>query len=174
MFIYESKSGNQKVAVGTVKEVKEISPDKTIVKLKDWKDNELSIWFNNKPGEAPGRQMADRVKKAKVKEGSFLACLILKTEEQKDATGIGFQYSGVFNLKEYKEDGTEAEVNVFIGLGCRPRKIKDGIYGISMPVRNRFGETDWYGISFFDGEKVKLAKNAEKLFQGNRRYWYIS
>ena len=173
MYIYESKTGPQKVAVGTVTKINTITKDgveKTVVTLEDWNKEQLSIWFNNKPGEAANKQMSDRVVKAKVKENTFLACLVLKNEDQKDATGLGFQYKGIITVTDYTSDGNESEINVIIGPGCRPREIKEGIYSISMPVGNKEGDTDWYSVSFFDSDKNNLATNAKKLFNGERRY----
>ena len=173
MYIYESNSGNQKVAVGTVNEINFIQKDgvdKAVIKLEDWKGEILTIWFNDKPGEAPGKQMASRVKNAKVQVGSFLAVLCLKNTEQESATGIGFQFSGIYQLTDVLPDGNETDVTIIIGAGCKPHEIKEGIYGASIPIKNKDGATDWYSISFFDNEKVKLAENAKKLFNGNRRY----
>lgn len=174
MFMYESKIDNVKVAVGTVVEAPRFFEKDGVkraeVKIKDWRNEILSIFFNNKAGGAPAKQLADRIEKVHLKEGSYIACLCLKAPDQKSATGIGFQFSGIFtDLVEYKEDGTESIVTVIVGLGCNPKKVKDGMYSISIPVKNKDGATDWYSISFYDNEKAKNAETAEKLFKGEKR-----
>lgn len=160
------------VDAAPVKEVRENGQVVTIVVLRDFRDDKVTIAFHNGKHGAPRNEMlADRIINAKVKEGSLLSVLACcDNEERKVATGLNFKYQGLWT---FKGDENTRPVTVLIGRACNPRK---GIsaqgshpyFSVGVPVtewKNGSNSTRWINVVFLDKNK-KNASNAEKVLEG--------
>lgn len=157
-----------KLFVGTVvgtPRVLEREGTKTVsLVLKDYIGDQIEIFFDNASSNAPKSQMlADRIIDAKVSEGAFLSVLAESDEAEITATGKDFKYRGMWEFKE-------EHISVLMGVALNPRKPKDGMFCITMPIDQRVkgnNTTMWCDVTFFDtssGEHAwKNATNASRL-----------
>ncbi len=146
-------------AVGEVIFYQKNNKDLAMLKLKVSKEDVLQVIFADKV-------LLERLKKAKIKEKSYLTVLVTGTNEQKAVIGNDFKFSGIWKFKT-KDDKT---TTVISGTASQGRAFGNGAFCVSMPVKNK-SETDWYSISFYNSEdtnKVKIADFAKKYLSENQ------
>lgn len=167
-----------KLYVGVVaKEPKRYEKDGVltmIVTLRDFSGNEIDIFFKNNPGSNRMMMRADRIINAKVTEGVYLSVLAKCDDpEEKRATGIDFKYRGIWSLMGVGERPT----TVLMGVGCKPRKPKTGMFSITIPVdefKDGNKTTKWVEVTFFDSERGQNAAQAEKVFAGKDKAFVVA
>lgn len=116
---------------------------------------DIAFWNSDKPD---GKQLADRVKKAGVKAGSFITALVLLKDDGK-AHGIDFRYSGVW---VFPATGEKKEINVFVGSVASFDEDPEGRYvRVSVPTKDRNGETVWNRITFWNSDDAAMADRAK-------------
>ena len=111
-------------------------------------------------------KMADRVKAAKVHEGSVITVDV--TEKDGKYYGNGFRYKGHWQIPA---TDTSAERNVFMGVvaSMRTGTASNGnkYTRISMPVDQKAGEEPiWVSITFWDDANSNMATRAAKCLGG--------
>ena len=129
----------------------------------------VSFW-NNDDSSKP--QMADRIRKAKVSEGSYLmvSCIIDESDTKK-ARGYQFWYSGIGSVKT-EEEPDEKKVNVITGYIASVRE-NGRVFNVSIPVKV-YGEEEsrFYQIAFWNNEdesKPQMADRAKKILNKGDR-----
>jgi len=163
---------NRSIMLGTVKEVKPgvgASAGKVVNVVLEgsvWNRDEekeeiktvdIAFWNNDTV------DMADRVMKAKVREGSVLTVDVY--EKDGKYTGNRFKYNGHWKIAETDEN---REMNIFMGVVASMHEytLEDGrsYVRISMPDEN-YGseETEWVTITLWNNEKSNVADRAKKV-----------
>jgi len=169
------KKDEKRVLVGMVEQVRYTEKNGerlAIVRLADRNGDKVDIFFKNdlSAPENP-KKLADRIEKAKVEAGKWLAFLVfMKNDDDATATGVDFKYAGVWSF----DQGQDAEgkdrprATVIVGYSARPTRVKDGVFRVSMAEETYDSATQtkgtkWYSIVFFDDDRELLAKKTEKL-----------
>jgi len=169
------KKDDKRVLVGMVEQVRYAEKNGerlAIVRLTDRNDDKIDIFFKNdlSAPENP-KKLADRVEKAKVEAGKWLAVLVfMKSDDAATATGVDFKYTGVWSF----DQGQDAEGNdrpratVIAGYSTSPTRVNEGLFRVSMAEKTYDSATQtegtkWYSIAFFDDDRELLAKKTEKL-----------
>lgn len=133
----------------------------------------LSVAFwNDEDPEKP--QLADRVKRAKVRVGSFLFFRTGKITDtgrnandgtpRLSAVGFDFQYNCKYEIPA--EEG-QRSYNILCGY-ARNVEQRGEYYQVSIPVERRINgdkETVWYAVSFANTEKNNIGTRASKVVQ---------
>lgn len=123
----------------------------------------IPFWNNEQSSRA------DRLVKMKLKPDAIIAVLAYEDVDPSGKViynGIRVDYPGA----KY-ELGTENPNTVLFGYAANPRKKENGPFSVSIAVnqyRDGGNATDWYGVSFFNGDdpsKPQRADNAEKVIR---------
>lgn len=116
---------------------------------------DISFWNGEKS------KLADRVKKANLKEGDTIMVDVYNNDGK--YIGNGFTFNGHVVIPATEERG---ERNIFIGVVGSTTEDKDNrYYKISMPVKNADKETEWVSISFWNDETKQMADRAKKVIR---------
>lgn len=124
---------------------------------------DVAFWNTDKEG---GAQMRDRVLKAKVREGSFLAIVGFLKEDGKTAHGLDFMYRGRYLIN--RESEGKKNLNLFVGTVAQLYDNGNRA-NISLPTdewnkETQERETVWNSITFWNNEEgQQLADNAKKI-----------
>ena len=163
---------NMTLVAGTVKSVREGSGASAgrVVNVKiegtvwnkeksveEVKTLDIAFWNSDDDGK---KKLADRVLKAGIKAGNFITALVVLKEDDK-ATGINFKYSGLWKFPAHDD---QKEVNVFVGPVCSldEHECASGKFvKISMPVKDRDGNTEWHKITLWNNDSAAMADRAK-------------
>ena len=130
----------------------------------------ISAWDNTEKG---GKNMVDRVRKAKLAAGSFASFLTGAIDSESNAEDgtpriraslIDFRYNHRWNFGE-----GDAERNIVIGTVTRTHDFDEDSFNVTIPVDNSIKKDDdnydtaWYGITFKNTENRKNATNMRKF-----------
>jgi len=143
-----------------------------IVRLVDRIGDKVDIFFKNDTSHPEHlKKHADRVEKAKVEAGKWLAVLVLMDEKNSSsATGLDFKYQGIWTFDQGTDDlgVNKPPVTIAVGYAASPKRISQDLFRVSMAERTYDRDTGevgerWYSISFFDDDRNLNAKKAETL-----------
>ncbi len=156
------------VVVGTVESVVPVTfngETKTAVKIVDRAGEKVTVLFSG--------TLMERVEKAKLREGAFVAILCEMVTENA-GNGLDFKYKGWWCLdSEY--EGKPTKVNIFVGTITSPKKKSEKCFEVSMPIdvynkEKKENETRWMNIRLVN----KNADFAEKLLGKGNHFGVIS
>lgn len=137
----------------------------------EWDNNEkkevtkkidVAFWNSDKEG---GAQLCDRIIKAKVDVGSFIAIRGFMGADEK-VRAFDFGYQAKWTIKRELEN--KKDLTFFMGTAIPSKFNTEGRYSISIPTEEWNSEigdrvTVWNNITFWDNEDRNRAENAQKV-----------